>query len=122
MQRAAKRITLIPTAHKSAVSRKLIYPPAGGGWIFEIAGCFMRRAAKYRFAHVKPYSPKKMLLALLLCFVLGAAGVHRFYVGKNKTGILWLVTGGLLGVGILVDYVRIAAGRFTDQDGLRLAL
>jgi TM2 domain-containing membrane protein YozV len=52
----------------------------------------------------------------------GAAGIHRFYVGKNKTGILWLVTGGLLGVGVLVDYVRIAAGWFTDQDGLRLKL
>jgi TM2 domain-containing membrane protein YozV len=82
----------------------------------------MRRDANNRFAYAKPYSPKKLLLALLLCFVLGAAGVHRLYVGKNKTGILWLVTGGLLGVGVLVDYVRIAAGRFTDRDGLRLKL
>ena len=35
--------------------------------------------------------------------VLGFAGLHRFYAGKWGTGALWLVTGGLCGIGQIVD-------------------
>jgi TM2 domain-containing membrane protein YozV len=38
----------------------------------------------------------------LLGFV-GLCGLHRFYVGRNWTGLLWLFTFGLLGVGQLFD-------------------
>jgi len=30
--------------------------------------------------------------------------VHRFYLGKWITGLLWLLTGGLFLVGYLYDY------------------
>lgn len=40
---------------------------------------------------------------LLLVF-LGIFGVHRFYMEKWLTGLLYLVTGGLLGLGILYDF------------------
>ena len=46
-------------------------------------------------------SDKKILPAFLLCFFFGVLGVHRFYVGKVGTGILWLLTVGLFGVGVL---------------------
>ena len=36
-----------------------------------------------------------------------AEGIHRFYEGKIWTGVLWLCTGGLLGVGIVVDAIII---------------
>ncbi len=62
-------------------------------------------------------SGKSRLAALLLCFFLGAIGVHRFYVGKVGTGILWLFTGGLLGIGAIVDFIMIAVGSFKDSDG-----
>lgn len=62
-------------------------------------------------------SPKKRLVALLLCFFLGTLGVHRFYVGKVGTGILWLVTLGLLGIGTLVDLIMIIVGSFKDKEG-----
>lgn len=55
--------------------------------------------------------------ALLLCIFLGGLGVHRFYVGKVGTGILYLFTGGLFGIGTLVDIIKIAIGKFTDKDG-----
>ena len=40
---------------------------------------------------------------ILLTF-LGIFGIHRFYMGKWLTGILYLLTGGLFLLGILYDY------------------
>ena len=40
---------------------------------------------------------------LLLTF-LGLLGVHRMYMGKWITGIIYLLTGALLGVGYIYDY------------------
>lgn len=41
-----------------------------------------------------------------LCFV-GICGVHRFYAGKWKTGLLWLFTGGLFLIGQIIDLFLI---------------
>ena len=40
---------------------------------------------------------------LLLTF-LGLFGIHRFYLGKWLTGLVYLVSGGLFGIGYLYDY------------------
>jgi TM2 domain-containing membrane protein YozV len=42
-------------------------------------------------------------LAWILLAFLGLFGIHRFYMGKVLTGILWLCTGGLFGLGWLYD-------------------
>jgi TM2 domain-containing membrane protein YozV len=42
-------------------------------------------------------------VAWILLTFLGVFGIHRFYMGKVGTGLLWLVTGGLLGIGWLYD-------------------
>jgi TM2 domain-containing membrane protein YozV len=65
-------------------------------------------------------SSKSRLAALLLSFFVGFLGVHRFYVGKIGTGILWLCTFGLLGIGNLVDFIMIIAGSFKDKEGKKL--
>jgi TM2 domain-containing membrane protein YozV len=46
---------------------------------------------------------KDVTIAYLLLIFLGGLGVHRFYLGHIGLGILYLFTGGLLGVGVLVD-------------------
>ncbi|MCR4790558.1 MAG: TM2 domain-containing protein [Treponemataceae bacterium] len=48
---------------------------------------------------------KDKVVAILLCLFLGYLGAHRFYEGKIGTGILWLLTFGLGGVGIIVDLI-----------------
>lgn len=62
-------------------------------------------------------SEKKRLPAYLLCISFGFFGVHRFYVGKIGTGIIWLLTFGVLGIGWLVDIIMITIGSFTDREG-----
>ncbi|MEU7743573.1 TM2 domain-containing protein [Nonomuraea sp. NPDC049158] len=65
--------------------------------------------------------PKSWIVAVLLCFFLGALGVHRFYVGKIGTGILQLITLGGLGIWVLIDFIMILVGKFNDKQGQPLA-
>ena len=53
----------------------------------------------------------KWVLALI-CFFLGFLGIHRFLAGKIGTGVLYLFTGGLLGIGIIYDLIMILTGKF----------
>ena len=66
-------------------------------------------------------SSKSKITALLLCIFLGTLGVHRFYVGKVGTGIVWLLTLGVCGIGVIVDIIMIAVGKFKDKQGNLLA-
>ena len=62
-------------------------------------------------------SEKSKTTALILSILLGGLGVHRFYVGKVGTGIVWLLTFGVFGIGALIDIIKIATGKFTDKEG-----
>ncbi|GHV41094.1 hypothetical protein FACS189490_07320 [Clostridia bacterium] len=69
-----------------------------------------------------PISGKSRLAALVLCCLFGIAGFHRFYAGKIGTGLLWLFTGGLFGIGYIVDIIVIACGGFRDSYGAQIKL
>lgn len=61
---------------------------------------------------------KKKGVTLCLCIFLGYLGIHYFYVGKVGAGILYILTFGLFGFGWFVDIIRIACGRFKDNNGI----
>lgn len=52
--------------------------------------------------------PKEKWVAFFLCLFAGYLGVHRFYEGKIGSGVLYMLTGGLFGIGWLIDLIRIA--------------
>ena len=49
--------------------------------------------------------PKDKWISFFLCLFLGIFGGHKFYEGKIGAGILYLLTAGLCGVGVLVDLI-----------------
>jgi TM2 domain-containing membrane protein YozV len=71
------------------------------GWLVDlllIPG--MDKEADQRFSS----GPVDYNTAWILLTFLGLFGVHRMYMGKWLTGILYLASGGLFGVGYIYDY------------------
>lgn len=74
------------------------------GWLVDlllIPG--MDKRAAYRF---QP-GPANYSLGWLLLTFLGFFGAHRFYLGKWLTGLLYLLTFGLAGLGVLYDFITL---------------
>jgi len=59
-------------------------------------------------------------LCWVLLFFLGLFGVHRMYMGKWLTGVLYLFTFGLFGLGLLYDYWTLN-NQIDEENTLRYA-
>lgn len=51
--------------------------------------------------------PKNKWVTLVLLLLLGFFGAHKFYEGKIGTGLLYLCTGGLCYIGVIIDFFAI---------------
>jgi TM2 domain-containing membrane protein YozV len=70
------------------------------GWLIDLFLIpAMDRQADFRFrsGHLD------YAVAWILLTFLGLFGIHRFYIGKWFTGIIYLLTGGIFGFGYLYD-------------------
>lgn len=83
-------------------------------------------------------SPKSRFTALILCWLGGGLGFHRFYLGKKKSAIAMLVVGILSGLTLLfgvgfiglaailiwafVDFIMILCGSMKDGQGRRVGI
>ena len=73
----------------------------GIGWLIDLFLIpSMDREADLRFQA----GPVDYTVAWILLTFLGLFGVHRFYMGKWLSGIVYFLTGGLLGLGWLYDF------------------
>lgn len=69
---------------------------------------------------------KSKLVAVLLCFFLGSIGIHDFYLGYTKYGVIKIVlacctAGTVSGIWALIDFVRLLIGSIhTDANGVEL--
>ena len=71
------------------------------GWFIDLFLIpLMDRQADRRFVA----GPTDYTIAWLLLTFLGCFGLHRFYLGKWITGLLYLCTGGFLLIGVLYDF------------------
>jgi TM2 domain len=68
---------------------------------------FSKGALKKEKAMASNGTGKSQIVAFLLCLLLGLIGIHRFYLGYTGTGILYLLTLGLFGIGWLIDLILL---------------
>lgn len=73
----------------------------GIGWLIDLILMPMLEDKAERRFRAGEYSYTIAWVALTF---LGIFGVHRFYQGKIGTGLLYLLTLGLFGIGVLYDY------------------
>ena len=65
-------------------------------------------------------SEKSWTVLMVLCYFFGYWGLHRFYSGKKKSGLVYLLTMGCFGLGYFVDIIIILSRKFTDQQGKQI--
>jgi TM2 domain-containing membrane protein YozV len=76
----------------------------GIGWLADFFLMpWLRRDAADRY-HDGPYSYD---VSWVLLTFGGILGLHRFYLRQPWTGLLWLCSGGLFGLGVLFDYITL---------------
>lgn len=74
---------------------------------------------------VIPGERKSKLTAVLLCFFLGGIGIHDFYLGYTKKGVIKIILTLCTGFGgslwALIDFILLLVGSInTDARGRRL--
>lgn len=71
------------------------------GWLVDLFLIpSLDRSADFRYIA----GPIDYNVAWILLTFLGIFGIHRFYLGKWGTGLIYLLTGGLFLIGIIYDY------------------
>ena len=66
---------------------------------------------------INPSGDKSLIVTLILWFFLGFLGIHRFYLGHYGMGLLYLFTGALCGIGLIIDIILLLTGGLKPKNG-----
>jgi restriction system protein len=50
---------------------------------------------------------KSKWVSFFLCLFFGVFGIHKFYEGRVLLGVLYLFTGGLFLIGVILDLISL---------------
>ncbi len=108
-----------------ALSGVLMLLTGGGCFIWLLIDIIMILLGKFKdkqgrvvaMAPQEGMSDKKLGTILLIMHFVPIPGIHRFLTGKVVLGIVQLITFGGLGIWILIDWIKLAQGKFTDKEG-----
>ena len=78
----------------------LTFGLCGVGWLVD---AFLVPSMRRQMSRAYQVGRYNYSVAWLLLVGLGVFGVHRFYAGRWGTGLLYLCTGGVVGIGVLYD-------------------
>lgn len=76
----------------------------------EQGNCYVLKSGSFRLA-----SPQSSEAMFYLTLFGGVLGIHRFYSGKIFSGLIYLFTGGLMGIGWLLDVLCLFLGIQKDS-------
>lgn len=65
-------------------------------------------------------SEKSKGVALALCILMGIFGGHLFYVGRGQKAVIYILTFGLMGIGVFIDLLLILSNSFEDAYEMKL--
>lgn len=84
----------------------------GIGWLVDafLIPSMNREAGEYFYPGSTDYS-----VAWILLMFVGALGIHRFYQAKFFTGLIYLMTFGLFGIGYVYDVLTLNE-QISDQN------
>jgi TM2 domain-containing membrane protein YozV len=74
------------------------------GWIVDL---FLIPSMEREAEQLYIAGPVNYNLSWILLTFLGVLGIHRFYMGKIFTGLLYFLTGGLFLIGVLYDFLTL---------------
>lgn len=86
----------------------------GIGWLIDLFLMpSLERSASVRYTP----GPLDYTVAWVLLTFVGVLGIHRFYMGKWLTGLLYLLTAGVFGLGVLYDFWTLN-GQISEENAL----
>ncbi len=81
----------------------------------------MQSGLSRKGGQVSPYY-RWHCFGLAMLWWAGLGGLHRIYVGKTFSGVVYLLTWGLFGIGQLFDVIRLLSGQFHDGENRPILL
>jgi TM2 domain-containing membrane protein YozV len=79
--------------------------------VFQLTGNMISERV---FAGIK--ESRQWLLVTFSCAFLGIFGIHRFAVKRYLSGVVYIGTAGFLGVGVILDLIKLFRHRFHNRD------